>query len=308
MHPLAGAGFLDGHVALTPFPGPSDGKTLWVFRPSGSVVRRDDVPFHPGDYPHPMLLTDGRIIFADLGDAFLLNVDLVEPAERLGEASFVVPGATPGLVWLVGRGVEWMAPVDVEAKTVGERFEVSDVIQWPLAGIADGLVVIPVDEETYGTTAYWSPTEGLEPIELITPTRSGVYTATANTAVVVSPGLIRVLDFATGEFVASFPIELGEGLVSEVCLSPDQDYVAIVGSTGEAFIADTRSGEVLQRLAGVHGNNSIGWTSNDQIVYIADIAGATWIEALDVSTGDSADVAVLSGSQGWWLTASGAMC
>ena len=307
--PLEGVGALAGDVALTPFPGASGGSTLWVVRAGGSVVRRDKVPFWPGDFPHPMLMTEERIAFAGLDHAYLIDADLVEPPAPLTEASFVVPGSTPGLVWLAGEGAEWVAPLDVQSGTVGERFDVGDLFWWPLAGVADGLFVSPVDEASYGRAAYWSPTEGLRPINLPDPLQSGIHAAAGNLAVVVSSGVIDIFDLAVGNYVTSFPIQLGEGIVSEVCLSPGQETVAIVGSTGQVDVVETRTGAVLLRLSGVHAFNAMGWTSPEQLVYIADLDERTRrIYAVDVATGAIHNIADLEGAIGWWLTASGAMC
>jgi len=230
-------------------------------------------------------------------------------AEPVTEASFVVPGSTPGLVWLAGEGAEWVAPLDVQSGTVGERFDVGDLFWWPLAGVADGLFVSPVDEASYGRAAYWSPTEGLRPINLPDPLQSGIHAAAGNLAVVVSSGVIDIFDLAVGNYVTSFPIQLGEGIVSEVCLSPGQETVAIVGSTGQVDVVETRTGAVLLRLSGVHAFNAMGWTSPEQLVYIADLDERTRrIYAVDVATGAIHNIADLEGAIGWWLTASGAMC
>ena len=304
---LEGAAALMGDVAVTRHPGSSGGGTLWVFRAGGSVVQRDDVPFWPGDYPHPMLFTAGQIAFADLNHAYLVGADLREPPVAVSPASFVVPGSEPGQVWLAGQGADWVALLDVATGTVGEQRDVADVFWWPLGGMGEGLFVAPVDDATYGSTAYWSPTEGLRPIAGLSGNQAGIHAVAGDLAVVVSPGVMRMLDLDGGEYIASVPLELAEGLVSEVCLSPDQNYVAVFGSTGQAFVADTRTGEVLQRLGTVNGHNSVGWTSNEQVVYIVDDVDAR-IQALDVATGATHDIAALGSSRGWWLTASGTMC
>lgn len=304
---LDGAAVLAGDVAVTPFPGASGGSLLWVLRAGGSIVQRDDVPLFPGDYPYPMLFTASRIAFADLTHVYLVDGDLREPPVAVSEGSFVVPGSEPGEIWLVGNGVEWVAPLNVATGIVGEETNVSDVFWWPLDGLWDGLLVTPIDDATYGPQAYWSPTDGLQPIVGVDAGQSGIHDAAGEVAMVVSPGVVYVLDIETGEYVTSVPVELGEGLVSEVCLSPGHDYVAIFGSTGEALVADTRTGEVLRHLSAVDGHNSVGWTSNEQLVYIVD-DGDPRIQALDITTGTSWDIAALRSHGGWWLTASGTMC
>jgi hypothetical protein len=309
VEPLSGAEELLGEVALTPFPGGAGSGTLWVLRPGGSVVRRDNVPFRPGDYQYPMLMTGGSIAFADLSQGYLADPDLLEEAEPLVEASFITPGAAPGLIWLVGTGADWVAPLDVESRTVGERIDVSDLISWPLAGIAEGLVVTPVDEDTYGPVAYWSPSDGLQPISLRSPEQSGIHAASGTVAAVVSPGELSILDIASGNYLSASRLELGDGNVSEVCLSPDQQYAAVVGSTGEAYVVAVDTGVTLHRLAGVHSNNSVGWSDANQFVYIADTRGGTTVQTLNMVTGQVGLVAELTGYPTfWWLTASATMC
>lgn len=169
--PLDDATSLMGSLALMSSP---HGGELWVIRDDGTVVHRDDVPFGTGDFPYPLLmtgrglLTPGAIIFANLTDGYVIDANLVNEPEPLTEASFVVPGSNTDEVWFVGRDVEWVASVHVESRTYRERFRVADLF-WPIAGFGDGLVVYPRNEEAFGRVAYWSPIEGLQPLNLAIP-------------------------------------------------------------------------------------------------------------------------------------------
>ncbi len=191
VEPMPGAVVLEGEVALTRAFA-SDGSTLYIFRPGGTLVRREEVPLSPGDFEYPMLITSGRLAFVGSDGAFILDVDLLDRPESLGGARYLVPGARPGLIWVVGD--TWVAPLDVETGRVGTRSEIAEEFSWVITGLADGLAVIPLDEEAYGPSAYWTPTSGLEAIELTNPTQSGIRTAANDVAVVVSPGVIRVLN------------------------------------------------------------------------------------------------------------------
>ena len=306
--PLSGAAALEGTVALAPVPAPPGDSPLWVFRAGGSVVRRVDLPFRSGGFPQPMLLTAGRLVFTNLDQAYVVDVDLVDAPQSLGEASFVVPGAIAGSVWLVGGRVAWVAPLDVADGVVGTRFDVSDTFSWPLRGYADGLIVTSADEAADSRSAYWSPTSGIQPIEDIGSSQSGVFTVSGDLAAVVSPGVAHVWRVPVWERVSNFPLDLGDGLVSEVCFSPDQRYVAVVGSTGRALIVTTHDGSIVRRLTGLHGHNSVGWTSAEQFVYIVDARAGTLVQALDIGTGAFHQVAAIRSSRGWWLAAGGAMC
>ena len=306
--PLSGAAALEGTVALAPVPGPPGDSPLWVFRAGGSVVRRFDLPFRSGDFPHPMLLTAGHLVFANLDQAYIVDVELVDGPQSLGEASFVVPGATAGSVWLVGERVAWVAPLDVIDGVVGTRFEVTDTFSWPLTGYADGLIVATADEAAVNRSAYWSPTSGMQPIEDIGSSQSGVYTVSGDLAVVVSPGVAHVWRLPGWERLANFPLDLGDGLVSEVCFSPDQRHVAVVGSTGRGLIVTTHDGSIVRRLSDLQGHNSVGWASSEQFVFIVDDEEGTFVQALDILTGADHQVASIRSSRDWWLSASGSMC
>jgi hypothetical protein len=309
---LKGASALEGDVALAPQPAAIGGDQIWVFRAGGSVVHRTDIPFQPGGYPFPLLMTGGRIAFANLTAGYLIDGSLTDPPKRLMDASFVVPGGTDGVVWFVGTdatGVTWVAEVDVESGTAGERIDVTDMFRWPHTGFSDGLIVFPIDVETYGSSAFWSPTGGLKLLSLTNRSQGGLYTAAGDVAVLVSAAdVIFVVDVATGDHLSAFDIDLGEGNVSYVCLSPDQRHVVVVGSTGEAFVGDTSNGEITLLLSGVHNWKSVGWTSNTQLVYIIDIADETFIQTYNLATAETHNVATLQSIFGWMFTANGSMC
>ena len=306
---LDGASALQGDVVLATQPGAFGGGSLWVFGTDGSVVHRNDVPLWPGDYPYPILMTGGRIAFANPTDGFLIDAGLAEPPEPLlTEASFVIPGATPGLIWFVGGGVEWVAPVDVESQTVGERIDVTEVFIWPVAGVADGLIVIPIDEGSYGRYAYWSPSGGLQRLDLRDPQHEDVLAASGNVAIVESPNEVSMLNIVSGNYLAAFGIEFARSVLSSVCLSPDQQHLAMIGSGGEAFLGDVDDGSFIELPSGIYGWRSIGWTSDTQLVYIIDIEDETFVQTLDITTGETQDIATLQSFRGWTLSASGSMC
>lgn len=303
-----GATVLEGEVALTPEPGMLGGGTLWVLGPGGSIERMDGVPFWPGDYPYPMLMTGGHVMFTNLTDGYLIDAELTELPDPLTEASFIIPGATAGLVWFVGPGVDWVAPVDAKSRAVGEQYDVSDVFWWPVAGVSDGLIVNPIDEVSYGRFAYWSPSEGLQRLDLRVPQHEYVLAASGNVAVAVSPDEVSILNILSGDYLSAFRIEFSRSVLSTVCLSPDQQHLAMVGSNGEAFLGHTDDGSFIELPAGIHGWKSIGWTSDTQLVYIIDIDDETLIQSFDITTGATYDIATLQSFRRWMLTASGSMC
>lgn len=67
-------------------------------------------------------------------------------------------------------------------------------------------------------------------------------------------------------------------------------------------------GSLVELPSGIQGWRSIGWTSDTQLVYLIDIEDETIIQTLDITTGETQDIATLQSFRGWTLTASGPMC
>ena len=176
----------------------------------------------------------------------------------------------------------------------------------------DGLIVKPIDEETYGRFAYWSPTEGLAPLDIANSTRDTVMAGSGDYAVVVSRDEVGVFNVVDGEYVATFPLDFGDADVSSVCLSPDQEYVAVVASNGLAIVGDTSSGRVIDLTQAANSKRpairSVAWTSADQLVYVTELRDEIAVEAFDVITRGRHRIAALEGSRAWWLTSGAAMC
>jgi hypothetical protein len=272
-----------------------------------------------------MLMTAGHVLI-DRVNGWIVDVDLVDRATMLGTNRSLIPGAEPGLVWFgrrenLARGQAemgdylWVAPVDVESRTVGERVDITDLFSRPLVGVADGLIVVPVEEKTYGRFAYWSPTDGLVPLYLRDPDRDTVVTASGDLVVVASSGSVSVLDIASGDYLSSFAFNFGEAVTS-ACLSPDRQHVIVVGSNGGAVVGNTTTGEVIVLELNeyydletfIQREHGIGWTTDDQIVFIAGDEDPKDLFGFDIATGESFSIAGLDGPGDWWLTASGTMC
>ncbi len=312
---------LRGDVALTPRPGRTLAlqSPMWVIRPGGSVVQRDDLPpFRPVDGSmHPFLLTGEHIVFSDGAHGYIIDSGLVNEVSPRMSAGSVIPGATSGLVWftgsarLGGNDIDWVAPVDVESATVGDPIVVSDLFVSAIAGISDGIIVRPLNRETFGRFAFWSPTEGLQTFDtqhLSDLDVVFVSAASGDVAVVRYPRSLAVLNIANGDLLITFPIDFGFARVTAVCLSPDLGHLVVVASDGEAFIGDIGGGEVVKRLSGIQATKGVEWTANDQLVYVMKQPDSTYLEAVDLGSGTHDRIAALEGSAEWWLAASGAMC
>jgi hypothetical protein len=295
---------------------------------------------------YPMLITARHLI---LGGR-ILDIDLAEPPISLWTNGSVVPGSGPGVVWLTQRvhpfqgdsHSVWVSPVDVESLTVGERVDITDVFSRPIAGVADGLIVVDLE----GELAFWSPTDGLVPLDL--PGADALYAhqfdadglsmpywfvaASGNLVVVAANWHVRVLDIVSGEYVGP-PVNLFDlhGSVTSACLSPDGQHVIVVGQDNRAVVGNTTTGEVLALnemtdigIISVHQKHGIGWTTDDQLVFIGAVEDVVRdvvfgdergdaklnIFGLDISSGESFAIAELHEPEnlGWWLTASGTMC
>jgi len=293
-----------------------------MFRPGGSLVSRTD---HPQDdtEQYPMLMTGGRLVFSGIS-GWMFDIDLADGPAMFGTNRSIIPGAEPGIIWFARRSspagnYQWVAPVDVESLTVGDRVDITDVFTHPVVGVADGLIVVPIDQDTHGRFAYWSPTDGLAPIGFRDPSQETVVGASGNLVVVALRGGVSIFDISSGDYVSSFPFDFGEAVAS-ACLSPDREHVVVVGSNGEAIVGNTTTGDVMPLKDTDHGEDGkailvpnqlthgIGWTAVDQVVFIGEDEDRSHFFGFDIATGESFHIADLPGVGGWWIAANGSMC
>jgi hypothetical protein len=321
-------GQLRGHVAVTSPDQSFSERMVWMFRPGGSLVSRSGPAMAGGPDPYPMLMTAGS---AMLGQ-WIFDADLVERPTLFGTNRDLIPGSEQGLVWFARRqslslqapqtgDYLWVAPVDVESRTVGDRVDITDLFARPVTGVAGGLIVVPVDDEMYGRFAYWSPTGGLAPIGLRDPSQEQVVDASGNLVVVAVRGGVSIFDISSGDYVSSFPFDFGDAVTS-ACLSPDRRHVIVVGSNGESVVGDTVTEEVIvledtydsyeydsyALETSIQRKHGIGWTANDQVVFIGRDEDHRRLFGFDIATGEIFKIADLDGAGEWWLAASGSMC
>lgn len=310
-----GSAVLAGDIAITTPDGWGEqGATVWILSAAGGIVVRTDLQYETGIHRYPLLFTAGRIVFMEGNSVFVLDHDLASAPTEVATASFIVPGATPGLVWFLGTGSEAASGIssislmDLVSGTVGDRFDPWDGV----VGVADGLIVESDGSETLGRFAYWSPKSGLVSLDLPDPGRTTFEAASGDLAVALSPDVVRVLNVVNGATAAEFPIEFTEGTVRSACLSPDQARVVVVWSNGEAFVGDIRSGDIIAvsdaSESTAPGIRSAVWASAEQLVYVIDRGDEISLETLDISTGRRFRIATLEGSINWLLAADAAMC
>jgi hypothetical protein len=304
-------GDLAGDVVLTTPLAFSAPASLWVLGPSGTIVTRNHVPIRGGPSRYPLLITSERIVFTNYSVGYVLDAAAVGPVRQLGSATFVIPGAHEGLVWFVRSrsllgDVSWVAPVDVDTQIVGQQINVADLFSAVVTGAGDGLIVNPIDRETYGEFAYWSPSEGLASLDFDDPDREIVVSGSGDFIVTAQSNRMSVSSISSEEDDVWFSYNLG-GTVSSACLSPDQQHLVVVGSNGNAFIANVQTGQMFALDGQVQASHGVGWTSNDQLVYLSVSENGRTLVAHD-SDESSGVIAQLDGAGDWWLTASGTMC
>jgi hypothetical protein len=293
--------------------------TVWVFQPGGSLVSTANNGIGRLNAEYPMLITAGHLLFdGHLNNGWIIDTDVVDSATPFGTNRLLIPGAEAGLVWFWLRSNSapyylWVSPVDVESRTVGERVDITNLFDHPVVGVADGLIVVPDNDEKYGRFAYWSPADGLAALSL--PSfLDNVVAASGDLVVVATTGIgrVSVLNIVTSEQVGSFMADFTVPVTS-ACLSPGGQHVIVVGSNGEAVVGNVTTGDVIDLNAVnaeflIQPGHGIGWTTDDQLVFIGEGEFGKKIVGFDVATDESFDIAALEGSDDWWLTASGTMC
>jgi hypothetical protein len=312
-----GSTALAGDIAITTPDGWGEqGATLWILHAGGHIVRRTGIHFEAGIHQYPLLFTAGRIVFMQGNSAIVLEHYLASGATEVASTQFIVPGATPGLVWFIGTGTEAASAfgsvslADLVSGTVGDSVE--SEFSRAVVGVADGLIVDPGAPEVFGRFTYWSPESGNVSLDLPDPGTTTIEAASGDLAVAVSPDVVSVLNVRNGAVEAEFPIDFEGGTVRSVCVSPDYASVVVVWSNGEAFVGNIRTGEIMPMTniadSAAHGIRSAVWASAEQLVYVVDRGIEIAVEALDIATGHRSNIATLEGSINWLLAANAAMC
>lgn len=298
---------LEGVVAVSEFPSSQGNTSVWILGSEDRVVYSERLPLYPGDFPYPLILANDLLVFSDLRAATGFDVTSGSLAP-ISYGSFLVAGADSGTIWVVGEGADWIAPFDTVLRVAGDRVDVSNTVQWPIAGVADGLLVSPFDQETYGNVAYWTPSTGLQKLGLDVAAGSYVVAASGDIAVFASDDdTITVSDIDSREILAEFAVDFGGTRIDGGCLSPQEFFVALIGSTGKVMVVSTEDGTVMQELEAANSYASVGWTTPAQMIALVDAELDTHLHAIDIFTGATFEIAEL-GSQNNSLATSGSTC
>lgn len=293
---------LKGAVALAEFATFGQYGTVWVIEP-GRLAARADVPLTAGDSPR-LFFTGDHIAFMSPPDVYLLRADLAEPAASVASARYLLAGATPGFVWAMNDTIDTATRIDMTTGRPGYEIELGDGLRWVSAAVLNGFVVNPEDEHTYGRDAYWTVKAPLVPISLPSQDQSGIWAVAGDTLLVVSPGPLLSAVNVRSSAAVGVPVDIGEGLVSAVCASPDQRYAVVVGSTGTSVVVDFEQEEVIAVLSTEAPIQTVSWTSNTQLVYI----DAGLLVATDVVDQARYEIAQIDAEANWSMATSATMC
>jgi hypothetical protein len=200
-----------------------------------------------------------------------------------------------------------VARLDVATRALEEPTDVRALFAHPQAGVADGLIVQPIDYERFGRLAYWSPETGLRRIESLQRPWSRLLAASGNVALFVSDSTdVQAVDVARDVSTAAFSMDLAPS--PHGCLSPDGRRLIVPTETG-GVVVDATDGRELGRLQLDYPYHGVAWTSPDQYVYVAYADGrqSVWAGSVDGAYLPVA-VAELPFQGTWWLAADGSTC
>lgn len=310
VEPLVGAAELSGPVALATT-GQTDSENLWVLQAGGRLVQRVDVPIRPGGFEHQILIVGDHILFSTSGGTYRLGVDLSEPAEQVAGESFLIPGSTGEMAWIVGGfDLQWFAPFHGRTGELGAQTDIDEDFGWPFAGHGDGVLFHPYDTETHGQVAYWPAGGKPEPFDLGVSTESNLSQISGGLAVLISPGpSVEIIDVETLEKVISHDIESEEQPhVVSACLSPDAQHVLVSSSTSSPVVIEVSTVEVVGQIQNQDVVRVVGWSSSDQLLYVTETQQRTELRILDLETSSTFSIARLAALGDWRIATQGPSC
>lgn len=274
-------------------------ESLWVVEDDGALVRYPEVPEMPGAFGDPLVFLGDRFAFAGMNQAYFIYAD--ENPEVLGEGSVLVRGATPDRMWLFGdREGLWVRVLDTVSGESGQRIEVSSTVALPLSGVAQGLLVAPVDRAIFGPIAYWVPGLGIQRLDVGVASSTRLVAAAGDIAVFASDSLgVDVVNVAQRTLLAAFEVDLDK--IATACLSPQQRWIVFLDGDGQGTVVSTRDGSVLRSIAGPSTLQQIAWTDDLQLLSLVRHEDSQAVEAMDVFTGTTKTIARLAGVGSWRL-------
>lgn len=261
------------------------------------------MPLHPGDWPHFLLNSIDHIAVNGPDGAYLIRRSLDESPHRVTDARYLVPGENPALVWAV-TPVGTITAIAMDNGCVAPSVTLDETTTWVLGAVDGGFVVYARSGVNQSEQRYWSPHAGFAELPKPVPGQSTVVATAGSAVFIVSPpNTVSTVDLRTGAR-HDVAIEVGRGLIVDVCPSRDMEHLAVVSSTGVAVIANVVTGTTIAELKVGSELDTVGWTSPLQLVTVTGDA----VVAFNVADGSRHRVAGLTPSTRWRLAAANSRC
>ena len=152
---LAPFGFEDTIVLGAPVGYEETGSLVAIDMRAGIAHQRmGTVPLWPGDAAHPLVVVDGRVVWAANGNVWATSIDLQDDPTVIGSASFLVPSATSGQVWIINQNPMRATEINAAGDVVQRERDLPEH-GWPHAAVNGGLLV-----STPQGLVIWDPTDG----------------------------------------------------------------------------------------------------------------------------------------------------
>jgi hypothetical protein len=255
--------------------------TLAVVDPTSGESRSVELPgFGPGDSPHALVATGGRIVYVGAGGVHSIRTDLDGAATKLGSAAYFVPAADEGRVWLVFYDeseqdaglLERVREVTAEGEVVTADVPLPEGGPWVVGALTSGLVL----QAEEGLTV-WDPASRQQVLRL---SEAGPYPIALHGDRVAwceatdCGKELRVTDVAAGtELTVSPPqgYKLTGG--SDGAFSPDGRYVAlsVIDETEKrwAAVVDLVARK-MRVIKGVTGSGPLAWSPSSGRLFLVD--------------------------------------
>lgn len=267
---------------------------------SGRTSLRDhDVPLWPGDFPDPMLVVSGRLVWADLAHVWSAPMDLGDDPLRIATGRYLVPATDPDAVWVV-REDRSIARIDVDGAAEVEGELPAD--SWPVAEVDGGVLL------EQGGLVVWNPRSGAQ--RRVT-TNSGVWAVSATVAYL---GAGRFVDLRDG---SQWYINIGQEVADVAAFSPDGAYLAVWTGRPQSRSAGVRIIDVharrevqfnrLQSVEHIVGTHPLVWSPDSDAVYLLvnDGGDGSADRLIGIARGGPAQTIATIHATGWYWLAVG---
>ena len=296
---LAPDGFDDTIVIGAPVGYEATGSLVAIDQHNGVAHQRiGTVPLWPGDAMHPLLIVGDRVIWAGANDkVWATSTDLRDDPAVIGAASFLLPSATPGNIWMINQNPLQATETDVHG-TIAQSARDLPTNGWPHADVDGGLLV-----STPGGLVIWDPANG--DTRRVYDDRAVL--AAAGDHAYLGAGL--QLELSTGD--VSF-LGVAPGSNERAAYSPDGRQLAVftwTPNTGRELVNIYSDGGTEPRVYDLTGNirtSRLSWSSDSTTLYILASArdDSSAERIIGIPLGGSATTIATINQRGWYWIAS----